>query len=175
MNTLETLASTAHLRAAVSLGALRGNLALVRRRLPADTELIACVKANAYGHGLRAVAGCLEGEGVRWLSLGNPAEALALRRWGIACDILLFPTGEGGLVSALGPAGTGLIFGDCLVHGSPVNMSPWNRRIFSLILNPVSNAQTTFARPDYKHHRDFTPVVPLADDCLLTVPTGVTT
>jgi hypothetical protein len=40
----------------------------------------------------------------------------------------------------------------------------------------MANAQMRFARPDYKHHRDFTPVVPLADDCLLSVPTsGVTT
>jgi ectoine hydroxylase len=75
----------------------------------------------------------------------------------------------GGLVSATGPAGTALIFGDCLVHGSPPNLSPWDRRIFSLILNPVSNAQTRFARPDYKHERDFTPVSPLPDDCLRTV------
>jgi len=73
---------------------------------------------------------------------------------------------EGGLVAATGKAGTGLIFGDLLVHGSPNNMSPWDRAIFSLILNPVANAQTTFARPDHKHHRDFTPVTPLGDDCL---------
>jgi ectoine hydroxylase len=70
----------------------------------------------------------------------------------------------GGLVSATGPAGTALIFGDCLVHGSPPNMSPWDRRIFSLILNPVENAQTRFARPDYKHGRDFTSVVALGED-----------
>src|SRR5215471_16185242 len=80
----------------------------------------------------------------------------------------------GGLVTAMGPAGTALIFGDCLVHGSPSNMSPWDRSIFSLILNPIANAQTRFARPDYKHHRDFTPVTPLADDCLLTASAGVT-
>jgi alanine racemase len=96
VTTLETPASTAPLRAVVSLEALRENLALVRRRIPTHTELIACVKANAYGHGLRTVARCLETEGVRWLSLGNPAEALALRRWGVTCDILLFPTVEGG-------------------------------------------------------------------------------
>jgi ectoine hydroxylase len=79
-------------------------------------------------------------------------------------------------VTAAGVAGTALIFGDCLVHGSPPNMSPWDRSIFSVILNPIANAQTRFARPDYKHHRDFTPVVPLADDCLLSVRTsGVTT
>jgi len=72
----------------------------------------------------------------------------------------------GGIVEATGPAGTGLIFGDLLVHASPPNLSPWDRPIFSLILNPVGNRQTTCARPEYKHHRDFTPVEPLADDCL---------
>ena len=46
-------------------------------------------------------------------------------------------------------------------------MSPWQRAIFSLIVNPVSNALTRTERPDYKHHRDLTPVIPLADDCLL--------
>ena len=74
---------------------------------------------------------------------------------------------EGGLFSATGPAGTGLIFGDLLVHGSSINMSPWDRRMFSLILNPVRNALTEFQRPDYKHHRDLAPVIPLPDDCLL--------
>ncbi len=73
----------------------------------------------------------------------------------------------GGITPALGPPGTVLIFGDLMVHGSPGNMSPWDRAIFSLILNPVANAQTAFARPEYKHHTDFSPVVPLADDCLL--------
>lgn len=80
----------------------------------------------------------------------------------------------GGLVTAAGVAGTALIFGDCLVHGSPSNMSPWDRSIFSVILNPIANVQTRFARPDYKHHRDFTPVAPLADDCLVTVRAGAT-
>jgi L-proline 4-hydroxylase len=74
---------------------------------------------------------------------------------------------EGGLVAAKGAPGTGLIFGDALVHGSSVNMSPWPRRIFSLIVNPISNALTRHKRPDYQHHRDLTPVIALADDCLL--------
>ena len=71
-----------------------------------------------------------------------------------------------GIVSATGRRGTGLIFFDTLVHGSPVNLSPWDRSIFSLILNPVSNAYTRDARPDFKHHRDLSAVVPLSDDCL---------
>ena len=74
---------------------------------------------------------------------------------------------EGGLVSAKGPPGTVLIFGDTLVHGSSINMSPWPRTIFSLILNPVSNALTRYRRPEHQHHRDLGAVVPLADDCLI--------
>ena len=79
---------------------------------------------------------------------------------------------EGGLVAAKGPPGTVLIFGDTLVHGSSINMTPWPRTIFSLILNPVSNALTRRNRPEHQHHRDLSPVVPLADDCLLAGATG---
>ncbi len=77
-----------------------------------------------------------------------------------------------GLFAATGEAGTALIFGDSLVHSSPPNLSPWDRRIFSLIVNPVSNAYTRDARPEWKHHRDLSPIAPLADDCLLAPPTG---
>ena len=45
-------------------------------------------------------------------------------------------------------------------------MSPWDRAIFSLIVNPVSNALTNIQRPDHKHHRDLTPIDLLGDDCL---------
>lgn len=70
------------------------------------------------------------------------------------------------MFAATGKAGTALIFGDTLVHGSPPNMSPYQRAIFSLILNPVANAYTKETRQDHNHHRDLTPVRPLADDCL---------
>ncbi len=87
--------------------------------------------------------------------------------WVVDRDRVTALAAEGGLAAATGPAGTALIFGDLVIHASPGNISPDDRRIFSLILNPLSNAQTTRARPDHKHHRDLTPVVPLADDCLL--------
>jgi alanine racemase len=80
------------LTAVVDLAALRHNLKLIRQASTDRQEVIACVKANAYGHGLRAVAECLQGQGVRWLAVGSPAEAIALRGWGINCHILLFPT-----------------------------------------------------------------------------------
>jgi len=87
--------------------------------------------------------------------------------WVVERETVAQLAGERGIVSATGPAGTGLIFVDCLVHGSPANLSPWDRAIFSLILNPVGNGPTRRARPDYKHHRDLTPVEALNDDCLL--------
>jgi ectoine hydroxylase len=87
--------------------------------------------------------------------------------WVVDRDRVTALAGAGGLAAATGPAGTALIFGDLMVHASPGNISPYGRRIFSLILNPLSNAQTRRQRPDHKHHRDLSPVAPLADDCLL--------
>jgi ectoine hydroxylase len=78
--------------------------------------------------------------------------------WTVAPDVVRPLAARGGLYCPKGPPGTVLIFGDTMLHSSPPNMSPWDRRIFSLILNPVGNRQTTFARPDHQHHRDFTPV-----------------
>ncbi len=80
---------------------------------------------------------------------------------------------RGGIVAAKGKAGTALLFHDTLIHGSPNNMSPWDRAIFSLIVNPISNACTNPTRPDYKHHRDLTPVEPLADRCLEAYMAGL--
>ena len=112
------------------------------------------------------------GEGPVRTTLDTETTSYAL--WTVDNETVARLAGAGGLVTATGVAGTALIFGDCLVHGSPPNMSPWDRRIFSLILNSIANAQTRFARPDYKHHRDFTPVAPIGDDCLLTIRAGVT-
>ena len=88
--------------------------------------------------------------------------------WVVDNDTVAALIEEGGLVSAKGPPGTMLVFGDSLVHSSSLNMSPWPRTIFSLILNPVSNALTRHQRPDHQHHRDLTPVAPLPGDGLLT-------
>ena len=87
--------------------------------------------------------------------------------WCVGHEAVTELVGNGGLVSATGPAGTALIFGDSLVHGSPPNMSPWNRRIFSSILNPVANAYTKEQRPEHQHHRDLSPLETLPDDCLV--------
>ena len=74
---------------------------------------------------------------------------------------------ENGIISARGNAGTVVIFVDNLVHGSAHNMSPFDRSTFSAILNPCDNAQTKFARPAYKHGRDFKPIIPSSYKSLL--------
>ena len=90
--------------------------------------------------------------------------------WCVDREVVAELIAAGDIVSAKGPAGTALIFGDLLVHGSPPNMSPWDRRIYSLILNPVDNAYTKTERPDHQHHRDLAPVEMAADDCLTSAP-----
>ena len=81
---------------------------------------------------------------------------------------------QGGIVAPKGPAGSMLMFHSCLVHGSPSNMSPWNRNICYLSLCAVSNHIRRFKRPDYIAHRDFTPIEPLSDDCLTNPSVRIT-
>lgn len=79
--------------------------------------------------------------------------------WTVGPDVVRPLAERGGLVCPKGPAGTMLMFGDSLVHASPPNMSPWGRRIFSLIVNPVTNQQRSNKRADHLHHRDATALV----------------
>jgi ectoine hydroxylase len=74
---------------------------------------------------------------------------------------------RGGIVAPKGPPGSMLMFHSCLVHGSPPNMSPWDRVIVYLSLCAVSNHIRQFKRPEWIAHRDFTPIQMLGDDCLL--------
>jgi ectoine hydroxylase len=74
---------------------------------------------------------------------------------------------DGGIVAPKGPAGSMILFHSCLVHASVSNLSPWNRVSVYLSLCAVSNHIRRFKRPEYIAHRDFTPITPLPDDCLL--------
>ena len=74
---------------------------------------------------------------------------------------------EGGLAAPKGPAGSMLLFHGNLVHASPGNISPWNRTIVYLSLCHVDNHIRRFKRPEWIAHRDFAPIEPLAEDCLL--------
>jgi len=63
--------------AEIDRSALRHNAKIVRERV-GSTEIVAVVKANAYGHGLIGVAETLADE-VQLFGVANLEEALALR------------------------------------------------------------------------------------------------
>ncbi|MFJ9519046.1 alanine racemase [Kitasatospora sp. NPDC101801] len=71
--------------ATIDLAALRGNLAALRERTHGP-ELMAVVKADAYGHGAVRCAQEAVAAGARWLGTATPEEALALRAAGIGAD-----------------------------------------------------------------------------------------
>ena len=73
---------------------------------------------------------------------------------------------RGGVVAPTGPAGSMLVFHSNLVHASPPNISPLGRTIVYLSLCHVDNHIRRFQRAEWIAHRDFTPIEPLADDCL---------
>jgi len=73
-------------RARMDLAALRSNLAQVRRLAP-DSQIIAVIKANAYGHGLLAIAHALTD--VDALAVACVEEARQLRDAGIVMPIVL--------------------------------------------------------------------------------------
>lgn len=75
--------------AEVDAAALRHNLRAVRRAIPRKTEILAVVKANAYGHGVNHVAPECVRQGAAWLGVANLNEAIHLREIGIKQPILL--------------------------------------------------------------------------------------
>ncbi|KQX66012.1 alanine racemase [Angustibacter sp. Root456] len=67
--------------AVVDLGAVRSNVAALREHA-ASAEVMAVVKADAYGHGLVPSARAARAGGATWLGVAQLAEGLALRRAG---------------------------------------------------------------------------------------------
>lgn len=76
--------------ATVDLAAIAHNLRRVRAHVPERTQILAAVKANAYGHGAADVARHLTELGVAWFGVATPSEALSLREGGVAARILIF-------------------------------------------------------------------------------------
>ena len=77
-------------RAVIDLTALRRNVAALRASLRPGSQLIAVVKANAYGHGAAACAVAALDAGADALAVGRVGEGLALRGLGIDAPILVF-------------------------------------------------------------------------------------
>ena len=72
--------------ATVDTGALRHNLQIVRRWAP-QSRVMAVIKANAYGHGLVAVARALEAADA--FAVARVDEGLTLRAAGIQAPTVL--------------------------------------------------------------------------------------
>jgi alanine racemase len=79
-----------HIRtwAEVDLEAIRHNIGEVRRRIGAEAEILAVVKADAYGHGVAAVARTLTPEAAIF-GVANLTEAREVAALGIGRDIML--------------------------------------------------------------------------------------
>ncbi|HEX4824598.1 MAG TPA: alanine racemase [Candidatus Polarisedimenticolaceae bacterium] len=73
----------------VDAAALTNNVAEFRRRLGTGPKFGAVVKSNAYGHGMREVAGIVESAGADWLCVNNIDEGVALRATGTKLPILI--------------------------------------------------------------------------------------
>lgn len=76
-----------------------------------------------------------------------------------------------GLEHITGPAGSIVFMNMQVVHGSTVNITPLKRIILYLNVCTTDNLGTTFARPEYLAARDFTPINPLAEDCISSLAT----
>jgi alanine racemase len=79
----------------VDLAALQHNFTAIRAFLQQDTkrtppDVIAVVKANAYGHGAERVALALEQAGAAMLACADIEEGVVLRRAGVRVPILVF-------------------------------------------------------------------------------------
>ncbi|MCM2535460.1 alanine racemase [Neobacillus pocheonensis] len=75
--------------AEVDLDCIRSNVASVKKLLPQDVDVIAVVKANAYGHGDIQVAETALEAGAAYLAVAFMDEAIALRNKGIHAPILV--------------------------------------------------------------------------------------
>jgi alanine racemase len=75
--------------AEIDLNALRHNLQQLRRMTGGKAEVLAVVKANAYGHGAPEVARELESAGARIFGVATTEEGIELRLSGTRAPILL--------------------------------------------------------------------------------------
>lgn len=73
----------------ISLENLAHNVAVLRSAMPSKCELMAVVKAEAYGHGMCEIAICLDKIGVRAFAAATIDEGIKLRRCGIRGEILI--------------------------------------------------------------------------------------
>ncbi|MEE2689177.1 MAG: phytanoyl-CoA dioxygenase family protein [Pseudomonadota bacterium] len=100
------------------------------------------------------------------IEAGHDLETTSYPLWTIDDETIAELVEGGGLIAPKGHAGSVIMFHSNLVHGSPSNMSPFDRTIAYLSLCHVDNHIRRFKRAEWIAHRDFTPIEILPDDCL---------
>lgn len=75
--------------AEIHMDRVRRNLERIRSIIPQKTQIMAIVKANAYGHDDLSIAQLLEEEGVNYFGVSNLHEGRRLRDHGIKGEILV--------------------------------------------------------------------------------------
>lgn len=76
--------------AEISLSTLKKNAEVIKSLCPGDTEVMAVVKADAYGHGDEPVCRCLAEQcGIRCFAVSNLDEAIAVRGFCPDSEILI--------------------------------------------------------------------------------------
>ncbi len=88
----------------VDLDAYRANLEALAACAP-GSQVMAVVKADAYGHGIEQCARAAREAGVDWLGVATPTEALELRRLGDSGPILCWLAAPGADFAAAVEAG----------------------------------------------------------------------
>lgn len=73
----------------VNLSQIKKNLDIYKSLLAKDVQIMAVIKADAYGHGDSVVAKCLSECGVDLFAVSNIDEAVGLRNSGIKGEILI--------------------------------------------------------------------------------------
>jgi len=73
----------------VNLGAIEYNARAIRKLIPAYVNLMAIVKADAYGHGAAMILPTLEASGVSMAGVASIDEAIQLRQAGLKLPILV--------------------------------------------------------------------------------------
>ena len=76
--------------AEINLNSISGNINELRNCISKTTELMAVVKANAYGHGAVKVAQTAVNSGVKFLGVSRINEGIELRKSGVSVPILIF-------------------------------------------------------------------------------------
>jgi alanine racemase len=93
-------AALAGTHALIDLDAYAGNVCAMRRRIGDEVELMAVVKANAYGHGMISCARSAVAAGAAWLGVARIEEGLLLRDHGVSSRVLVIGPPNHQLISA---------------------------------------------------------------------------